>query len=89
MALSGKVVPVGLDLSETHLKFNFEETNLEMSTTRKVVLSNNGNGKAFFKFLSGKEKLFLPAITEGEILPGTNLTVVISFTAPFSNTLKN
>lgn len=56
--------------------------------TRRVVLTNNGNGKAFFKFLLGKERLFIPNIIEGVLEPKTVMGVLIKFNAPVINTVK-
>lgn len=65
ISIVGKITPVSLDLSESQVKFNFDETNLEMFMSKRVILTNNGNGKAFFKFVLGKERLFIPNVLEG------------------------
>lgn len=56
--------------------------------TRRLVLTNNGNGKAQFKFLLGKQRLFMPNILEGEMVAGTVIPIMIKFNAPFVSTIK-
>lgn len=47
-------------MNKESVKFEFAESNLEMSMAESVVLTNPGNSEAKFRWTMGKDKYFVP-----------------------------
>lgn len=89
MSVTGKVVPVALEVSKLNLKFTYSEDNLDMATYETLKLINKGNSKAMFKFTLTKDKLYVPDVLEGEVEANTSRDIKIKFVAPVPPAVKN
>ena len=74
--------PVVLDISKYNLKFVFPEDNMDMSISESLVITNNGNATAKFKWSFGNSGVFVPSPVEDEVPAGSSKTVKVTFTPP-------
>ena len=81
-----EVVPLELSLSSDELLFQFDDTSLEPTATRQIVLSNPGTHAAAFAWEHPKElrgkPAFVPTPAEGVIPPKGRGEVHVAF-SPF------
>ena len=82
MTVTGKSIPVSIDVDTTTLKFTFDQTSLDFQKTQAITISNPGNSDAFFKFSLGKQKNFVPEVLEATVKPKQKMFVPIKFVAP-------
>ena len=62
LSVVAKVGEVVISVSKENLKFEFPESNLDMSMVENVVLANPGYSEAKFRWTLGKDKYFVPQI---------------------------
>lgn len=74
--------PVVLDVSKYNLKFAFPEDNMDMSISENLVITNNGNATAKYKWVHGNSGIFVPSPLEDEVPAGSSKIAKITFTPP-------
>jgi hypothetical protein len=80
--VSAQADPVHLELEKTTLKFNFSEENTDMSVTENLMVTNNGNDKATFRWQPSSLNIFTPNPMSGTIAPGKSMNIKVTFTPP-------
>ena len=76
--VSAEAVPVMLSVNKSLLSFIFPPQNFEASVSEPIMLINNGNNTAEYKFTQGKHFTTLP--TDAKIDPISNQEVLVTFT---------
>ena len=76
--VSAEAVPVMLSVNKSLLSFIFPPQNFEASVSEPIMLINNGNNTAEYKFTQGKHFTTLP--TDAKIDPFSNQEVLVTFT---------
>jgi len=61
------------------MKFTFADDNIEMFTSEKIKITNNGNGPGKFKFMAGEKKIFSVKPEEGEVKANSNLELEVFY----------
>lgn len=74
--------PVVLDVSKYNLKFLFPEDNMDMSISENVIITNNGNATAKYRWSYSSSGVFVPFPVEDEVPAGSSKTARITFTPP-------
>lgn len=67
MSVTAKCVAVSIEIDRPNIKFQFDESSIDMTTKEVVKLHNPGNSDAVFKFTLAKDKMFVPSILEGKL----------------------
>ena len=71
--------PVVLDVSKKVLRFEFSDENMDMSVTEQLVISNQGNAKARYKWQVPSSGAFVPEPAVDEVAAGSSKSVQVTF----------
>jgi beta-galactosidase beta subunit len=80
--VSAQADPVNLELSKRTLNFEFHEDSTEMSVSKNLVITNNGNDKAIFNWQISDSNVYVPFPMNDIVEPGKSTTCKVTFTPP-------
>uniref|UniRef100_A0A0G4F070 Calponin-homology (CH) domain-containing protein n=1 Tax=Chromera velia CCMP2878 TaxID=1169474 RepID=A0A0G4F070_9ALVE len=85
ISITGELTPVTLNMSREDINFSFSEDTLEQLLTEQLILTNPGNGPAYFRWGApeeeGAESFNLKPLS-GVVKPKESVTCEIAFMAP-------
>jgi hypothetical protein len=70
---------VVLEVSKKVLRFEFSDDNMDMSVTEQLVISNNGNAKARYRWQIPTSMAFVPQPAVDEVAAGSSKSVSVTF----------